>query len=346
MSDSDLRHHGDVEADLGLLDFATNVRLTQPPEWLRARLRDALGTLGRYPTVETAREAVARRHGRSPLEVLLTAGAAEAFVLIAQSLRPTRAICLHPSFTEPEFALRAAGHAVERVLLPDPFLLDPAGVPADADLVVFGNPTNPTSVMHPLETVEALAQPGRLLVVDEAFADCIPREPASIASRSDVPGAVVVRSLTKTWGVSGLRAGYLLADRAMILLLSRAQQAWPVSTLAAIVIEECVSAHAIAEAERWAHGLITLRAQLADALHICAGVRVVAGASASFLLFHSDDGVALRKHLRNRGIAVRRGDTFPGLGVNWTRVAVRDEIVNARLAAAVATAAIATSRSP
>src|SRR5437764_206569 len=83
----------------------------------------------------------------------------------------------------------------------------------------LGNPTNPTSVLHPAATVAALARPGRLLVVDEAFADTVPGEPASLAGRRDLPGLVVVRSFTKTWGLAGLRIGYLLAEAALVARL-------------------------------------------------------------------------------------------------------------------------------
>ena len=82
--------------------------------------------------------AVAARHGRDPREVLLTAGAAQGFVLLAQALRDSRRpVVVHPQFTEPEAALAHAGHRVERVLLSadDGFRLDPALVPEDADLV-------------------------------------------------------------------------------------------------------------------------------------------------------------------------------------------------------------------
>ena len=67
---------------------------------------------------------------------------------------------MHPQFTEPEAALRAAGHEVGRVLLrpEEGFRLDPTTVPKDADLVVVGNPTNPTSVLHPAGTLAALAR--------------------------------------------------------------------------------------------------------------------------------------------------------------------------------------------
>jgi histidinol-phosphate aminotransferase len=48
-------------------------------------------------------------------------------------------------------------------------------------------------------------------------------------------------------------------------------------------------------------------------------------ARASFLCVRVPDGLRVREALRERGYAVRRGDTFPGLGPDWLRVAVRDE---------------------
>src|SRR5882757_1091960 len=106
----DLRHHGDVDAEPGLLDFAVNVRGSAPPAWLRDRLVAALDRIGTYPSTRDdllARAAVAARHGRDPAEVLVLAGAAEGFALLP-ALAPRLAAILHPSFTEPEVALRDA----------------------------------------------------------------------------------------------------------------------------------------------------------------------------------------------------------------------------------------------
>ena len=154
-SDHDLRHHGDAEAGEGLIDLAVNVRADTPPSWLAERITASLAGLAAYPDA-APRPARGRRTARQAgREVLLTAGAAEAFVLLARALRPRHAVVVHPQFTEPEAALREAGHQVERVLLSaaDGFRLDPGPVPEDADLVVVGNPTNPTSVLHPAALV-------------------------------------------------------------------------------------------------------------------------------------------------------------------------------------------------
>jgi histidinol-phosphate aminotransferase len=323
-ADVDLHHHGDAEVGPGLVDLAVNVRPGTPPRWLADLLRDGVADLAAYPDQRAARDAVARHHGREPDEVLLTAGAAEAFVLLARVLAPKRAVVVHPQFTEPEAALRAAGHPVTRVLLrqEDGFRLGAPHVPEDADLVMIGNPTNPTSVLHPADTVAALAGENRTLVVDEAFMDCVPGETESLAGRRD-QGLVVIRSLTKTWGLAGLRAGYVLADPAMIERLRRAQPLWSVSALALVATEACLSPRALEEAGAWARDLTGERDRLSEAL-AGLGLHVVSGARASYLCVRVPDGLNVRARLRELGFAVRRGDTFPGLGPDWLRVAVRD----------------------
>lgn len=244
-----LRHHGDVEAAPGLLDFAVNVRAERPPRWLLDRLTGALERIGRYPSAAedaAARAAVAARHGRDPAEVLVLAGASEGFGLLP-NLRPSLAAIVHPSYTEPEVALRAAGVPVRRVILGPGFALRPESVPAEADLVVLGNPTNPTSVLHPAGTLRRLARPGRVLLVDEAFMDAIPGEPESLAN-ADLPGLIVLRSLTKTWALPGLRAGYALAHPDLLARLTTHRPQWPVGTLALEAVTACSEPLAVAEA--------------------------------------------------------------------------------------------------
>ncbi|MFI9641055.1 Rv2231c family pyridoxal phosphate-dependent protein CobC [Micromonospora sp. NPDC051925] len=331
-TEPDLAHHGDAEATPGLVDLAVNVRRDPMPDWLAAPLTAALADLAGYPDPRPARAAVAARHGRPSAEVLLTAGAAEGFVLLARALTGVRRpVVVHPQFTEPEAALRAAGHRVGRVLLDpaDDFRLDPARVPADADLVMIGNPTNPTSVLHPAADLAALARPGRVLVVDEAFADTtgvpgVPGEPESLAGRRDLPGLVVVRSLTKTWGLAGLRIGYLLGEAALLDRLAAAQPLWAVSTPALAAATAVASPTAVAAERAIAARLVADRDHLVSRLSALPGVRVAGRPASAFVLIHRPGADRVRQALRERGWAVRRGDTFPGLGPDWLRIAVRD----------------------
>jgi histidinol-phosphate aminotransferase len=335
---TDLRHHGDVDAEPGLADFAVNVRGEAPPPWLREHLVDALDRIGRYPSTEDdreARRAVAARHGRRLEEVLVLAGAAEGFALLP-ALAPAKAALVHPSFTEPEVALRQAGVPVHRVLLDpaDGYALHPEQVPDDADLVVVGNPTNPTSVLHAAATIRALTRPGRVVVVDEAFMDAVPGEPETLTGER-ATGLLVLRSLTKAWALPGLRAGYALGDPDLLARLAAHRPHWPVGTLVLAAVEACASPLAAAEADAAAAETARHRAHLLAALADMDGVEVHEPAAGPFLLLRVRDGERVREGLRRRGIAVRRGDTFPGLTADHLRVAVREPARAARLVEAL-----------
>ena len=326
----DLDHHGDAELADGLVDLAVNVRVSEPPGWLAEVIKSSIPDLAAYPRANTAIEAIVRAHGVPQDQVLPTAGAAEAFTLLAHARRWRRPAVIHPQFTEPEAALRVAGYDPVRILL-DPaigFRLDPELVPDDADLVIIGNPTNPTSVLHPARVLAQLTRPGRVLCVDEAFMDAVPGETESMINRP-LDRVLVLRSLTKTWGLAGLRVGYAVGDTEIIADLRRQQPPWSVSTPALAVITACLAAagrdlaqDAAQEVEE--HRDVLVRG-LADR-----GLTVVADPAAPFVLVDASGWVQdqpagwLRLALRDQGFAVRRGETFPGLGADWIRIAVRD----------------------
>ncbi len=323
-----LHDHGDRHVPAGALDLAVNV-LGPTPDWLLEELLrvDLVG----YPDPEAAVDAVAARHLTTPAECLVVNGAAEAFWLVAQALRPRLAACVHPSFTAPEAALRAAGVPVHRVLR-DPaagFALDPATVPEEADLVVLGRPDNPTGRLEPLETLTALARPGRVLVVDEAFADFLPD--ARGLHGSGIPGLLCVRSLTKLWGLAGLRVGYLLGPGALVARLDAVRQPWPVGAPAL----RAATVLADAEDQRLvrAQAVTDHRAALLEAL---APLPLTVWPSAANFVLLRSERPDLRDRLLEHGVAVRRGDTFPGLDAHFVRVAVHpDPDVRAALVAAL-----------
>ncbi len=330
-----LRYHGDAETGPGLLDFAVNVQGTAPPEWLQRRLGDQLATLGHYPSAaaeHSAREQVAARHGRAADEVLLLAGGAEGFAMLPR-LEPSHAALIHPSFTEPELALREAGVPISQVILEPPFTLDGAVVPEEADLVVLGNPTNPTSVLHPAAAILELRRQHRIVVVDEAFGDAVAGESESLAGLS-APDVVVLRSLTKTWALAGLRCGYALGPPEILERLRYGRAHWPLGTLQIEAIRACCEPAAVAEAAEAASRIVADRAAMI-AMLLDAGVDVQQPAAGPFLLLRCGDGETMRKQLREKGIAVRRCDTFPGLGRDHLRVAVRGRAECERLITAM-----------
>jgi histidinol-phosphate aminotransferase len=318
------RYHGDQAVAPGMLDFAVNVRHAQPPRWLQQRLAARLADLASYPSGtddNAAVSAVAARHGVPENHVLLLNGGAEGFALLP-ALSPRRAALIAPSFTEPEAVLAAAGVRFDHVVLDPPFTLAGAVVPDSADLVVIGNPTNPTGVLHPREDILALRRPGRIVVVDEAFADAVTNEAPALAGTA-LPDVLVLRSLTKTWSLAGLRVGYAVGAPDVLARLALRRPHWPLGTLQLEAIAACCSPEARAEARAGARMLAELRTGMVGALRGM-GIDVVDGC-APFVLFAVPDAALMRKHLAANGIAVRRCDTFVGLGENYLRAAVRPE---------------------
>lgn len=307
------RVHGDRYATRGLVDFAVNIRRERPLE-LEEALRQALDDR-EYPSGRATRQALAERHGREPDEVLPLNGACEAFWLLAHVLRPRRAVCVHPSFTEGESALRAAGTAVERLLTSPPdWALEPAAV-GDAELVLVTNPCNPTGRIEPAGKVAELATPGRLLVVDESFME-FAGDRETLDQQRDI---VVVRSATKLWSLAGIRAGYLLAPAELVRRLEAGRQPWAVNALALAALRAAAGLPHVAE--RIASEVALERNELVAALSAIPGVRVWPSAANFVLLEQPIESAA--DELRARGIAVRPCDDFPGLGSRFIRVAVR-----------------------
>lgn len=324
-----LHHHGDVEAR-GLRDFAVNVAVSSPPEFLRAALAGALDGLAAYPDAAPATARLADHLGVPPERVLLTSGAAEAFHLLARARPRRRPVVVHPQFTEPETALAAAGLTPIRHVLSAPhFALDAAALEAsvgeDADLVVLGNPTNPTSRLHPVAEVLRLRRAGRLVVVDEAFLDVVPREQdTALRHAASGEGILVVRSLTKTFGLAGVRAGFLLGAPEVVAACAAQQPHWSVNSLALAAVEAVCSEEGVAHTAEVTARLARCRPRLVDGL-TALGLDVVGPAAAPFVLARHPRAAELRLRLREAGIAIRRADTFPGLDHTYLRIAVRDE---------------------
>lgn len=342
----DLHHHGDADVRPGMIDLAVNVAPGGTPPWLRQVITESLSDLDHYPDPTAARAVVAAAHRVDPESVLVTAGAAEAFTLVARSRPWCRPVVIHPQFTEPEAALRAAGHDPDRMLLSadDGFVLSPHRVDhldPRADLIMIGNPTNPTSVLHPAATIKTMVRPGRVVVVDEAFGDAVPGEPETMITPTRLDGVLVVRSLTKTWAIPGLRAGYVVGDPELIAELWDQQPPWSVSGPALAAVTAVLSERAQAEATAYARQVGLDRDRLCAEL-ATVGLTPVGSPRAPFVLVDTAGWLAdprpdaVRHELAAAGFAVRRGETFPGLGPSWIRMAVRDRATSAELSAALA----------
>jgi histidinol-phosphate aminotransferase len=241
VDDGELRALGVDPAEV--LDFSANVA----PGGASAAVRAAVcgADFSTYPDrdAKPLAEMIARRHCVHPSCVVIGNGSTELIRLVAQIwLTPSDvALSLGPAFGEYEVATRLArAHMAEHRLVcgDGGFVYDHRSFRREVErlspqLCWLCSPNNPTGVSIPPACIEELVVdfPGTLFVLDEAYCDLLPGSQwtQSVLDRGNL---VVLRSMTKTWALAGLRLGYALAHGATAGVLNRAKPPWNVNVCA------------------------------------------------------------------------------------------------------------------
>lgn len=317
-------HHGG-EPDPDVLDFSANTN-PRTPAGAREVYRDAFEAARRYPDdgYPAFREAAADAVGCEPGQVIPTAGGLAALRLATSlAVGPgDTALVPAPSFAEYAREVRLQGGEPVFVAHDEVAAADPAG----HALAVVCTPNNPTGDAADPDDLLTFAarcrEAGTTLLVDEAFLGYTDRP-----SLAGEPGVVVARSLTKLYGLPGVRAGYAVATDAELDALVAARRPWSLSTAAARVGAHCLRDRAFVSEtrERVERERVRLRRALSPAYG-------VADSDAPFLLLDVGDRDvdAVVARARERGVAVRDATTFRGLDAH-VRVAVKDREANDRL---------------
>ncbi|AUV83854.1 threonine-phosphate decarboxylase [Salinigranum rubrum] len=319
--------HGGSTHDL---DFSANTNPERPPG-VRTVYESAFESSTRYPdeSYREYRTAAADYVGCRVEEVVPTAGGTEAIRLaLATHVSPGDSVLVPtPSFGEYAREVRLQGATPEFV--PHDQMVDSS--PDGYAAAVVCTPNNPTGEVADPEALAAFAarcrEEGTLLVVDEAFLDFTDAD--SLAGRE---GTVVCRSLTKLFGLPGLRMGFACATGDSYDRIETARPAWNLSTPAAAVGAHCLRQGAFVERtrERVARERERMREILAES-----GYEVFES-DAPFLLLDvgSRSVEAVVEAMADEGIAVRDCRSF-GLE-NHVRVAVKRREENDRLLEALA----------
>lgn len=287
---------------------------------------DALA-LNRYPEPQPAGliERLAGYWGVRPAQVFLGRGSDEAIDLLVRAFcrAGEDAVLVSP----PTFGMYRVAAGVQGARVVEVPLRAEAGFALDLDgviqaelehpckLVFVCAPNNPTGGDVALATIGELAralQDRALVVVDEAYVEYAAR--ASAASLLDAhPNLVVLRTLSKAWGLAGARVGALLAAPEITGLLRRIMAPYPLPTpCVAAALAACAPAAASARAAHVA-GTIGERARVAAALAAHSAVRELWPSAANFLVFRVDDAHATWQALVARGVVVRDVSHYLGL---------------------------------
>lgn len=261
----------------------------------------------RYPSARDAEAVIAGRLGVAPESVVLTAGADDALDRVLRTVAgPGREVVLtDPGFTTLERLVRLCGATPVPVPWWDgPFpvraVLDRVG-PATAAVAVV-SPNNPTGSVIGREELDALARGvgRRLLLLDHAYVELADEDLTAAALAH--PNAVVVRTLSKAWGLAGLRLGYAVARPAVAALIRRAGQPYPVSAASLAVAERLAAGDGV-YAAAYAARVRRLRRVLLDGL-AARGIDVPPS-QANFVLPRLGPALWVRDGLAGLGIAVR-----------------------------------------
>ena len=319
-------HGGSDDADL--VDFSANTNPERPAgvaEVYEAALADATSYADDHPDF---RAAAADYVECDAERVVPTAGGIAALRLaFGVTVAPDDRVAVpEPGFGEYAREVRLQGGTPVGVARDRHLDVDPAGYAA----VVICTPNNPTGDLPDPDALREFLAACRAaetpLIVDEAFLDF-----ADAASLAGEPGAVVARSLTKMFGLPGIRAGFAVATGELGTRLRTARPTWSLSVPAAAVGAHCLRAEGFVERTR--ERVAAERARMRDAL---SDAYDVAPSAAPFLLLDvrgagvgapdpsaPDDAVeAVLERARAGGVAVRDARSFVGLD-SHVRVAVR-----------------------
>jgi threonine-phosphate decarboxylase len=320
--------HGGSD-DAALVDFSANTNPETPPG-ARAAYEAAFDDATRYPDdgYPDFRAAAADYVDCDADAVVPTAGGLAAIRLALEvSVGPGEEVLVpEPSFGEYDREVRLQGADPVAVAHDAVLDADPAGYAA-AVVCTPNNPTGEAADPDRLgDLLDRCRDAGTVLVVDEAFLDF-----TDVPSLAGADGAVVARSLTKVFGLPGVRAGFAVATGDLRTRLATARQTWGLSTPAA-----AVGAHAMRQTGFVAATRTRVReerAAMRERLEPAYGVRA---SDAPFLLLDVRDRDVddVLGHARERGFAVRDARTFPGLD-SHVRVAVRLPDENDRLVSAL-----------
>lgn len=355
MANSKKKHGGNVwnaSSEYGqkieeILDYSANISPLGTPQKVKEAIIASLDKLVHYPDPDSLelRQELAGYLGIKRENIIVGNGSVELIYLLAKMVRPKKALLLHPTFSEYEFAVTSEGGAIKslELLKENDFRLDKAAVIralADVEMAFLCNPNNPTGCLTSREDVlailEAAAQKNVLLIVDEAFLDFV-QDGENISVIKEVEhydNLFVLRSLTKFFALPGLRIGCGISNPKILEKINGLREPWTVNSLAQAAAIEALRDK---EYSQKVKEIIWVEKEfLFEELRKIPGIYPYPPSVNYIFLNIRETGFTstdIQQALAPRGILVRNCDTYPYLGENFLRVAVRTHAENIKLLA-------------
>lgn len=201
-----------------------------------------------------------------------------------------RSVVAHPDFSFPLHAVQTAAQAPVK-------------------MVFLCSPNNPTGKSIPLDEVRLLAHSfSGIVVVDEAYIDFSPHCSA-VSLLREYPNIVVLQTLSKAFGLAGVRVGMAYAHEDIIAVLRSIKPPYNVSVLNHNAAIECLQREA--SVRQQVRVLCAERARLAKRLATLSFVEHVFPSDTNFLLVRVANAARVYSGLREHGVIVRNRSSLP-----------------------------------
>ncbi|MDX1676282.1 histidinol-phosphate transaminase [Arsukibacterium sp.] len=279
------------------------------------------GTFNRYPSCQPKAviDAYAAYAGVAPGQVLVSRGADEGIELLIRSFcePKTDSITICPP-TYGMYAISAESNqiAVNRILLLNTEQLDLDGIFAtEPKLIFICSPNNPTGDLIPRQQIIAVLEHFKdkaLVVVDEAYIEFAP-EASVVPLLCHYPHLVVLRTLSKAFGLAGLRCGFTLAAPDIINALKKMIAPYPIAEPVAQIAAQALSASGIAQMQQSVASINQLRNDFITAAAQWPGVQKIWPSNANYVLLQVTDAANCVAALIQDDILIRNQSSQQGL---------------------------------
>lgn len=319
--------------DLVKMNFSSNIYQHADLSMLKEHLMEHFDIVNNYPEPQprSLEKLIALKEGISPECVMVTNGATEAIYLIAQLFHGSASIIPQPTFSEYADACRIHRHIISYENTDDLMQL-----PRDRVYWIC-NPNNPSGnvLMKGFMNYLVRRSPRYTFVVDQSY-EAYTNEPVLVAREMNgVPNLLLLHSFSKTYGVPGLRLGYVTGFPSTIQLLRNLRHPWSVSNMAIEAGKFLIKKemHAVPDLQEYLVEAERLRSQLRQ----IEGVRVFE-TKTNYMLCELESASAtdLKSFLiHEHGILIRDCTNFYGLSNHFFRVSTQKPEENDALTAAI-----------
>lgn len=266
----------------------------------------------RYPDPHQVRlkEAISKIKGISNEHIFIGNGSDECIDLLYRCFcEPGKdnVIICPPTYGMYEVSAAVNDIAVKKVSLLENFQLDLDGIEAAADehtkMIWICSPNNPTGNSISYHDIELLLNNFYgLIVIDEAYIN-FARQRSLILSLVEYPNLVVMQTLSKAWGLAGLRLGMAFASAVIISLLDKIKPPYNISQAAQDIALQALNE--IEQINEMIKEIVRMRKELAEKLRLIPFVEKVYPSDANFLLVKVNDAGKVYNYLLESGIVVR-----------------------------------------